>query len=68
MLEFRARNKSYVLSCFKMELGTNGANDLDSNQKAGTGKDTTVLQLGLCEQLWEGIQAEPLNLTHSLFG
>ena len=51
-----------------MELGTNGANDLDSDQKAGTGKDMTVLQLELCKQLWEGIQAESLNLTQSLFG
>lgn len=51
-----------------MELGTNGANELDSDQTAGTGKDMTVLQLELCKQLWEGIQAEPLNLTRSLFG
>lgn len=37
-------------------------------KKAGTGKDMTSLQLGLREQLWECIQAEPLNLAHSLFG
>lgn len=30
--------------------------------------ETTVLQLGPCEQLWECIQAEPLNLIHSLLG
>lgn len=67
-LELRARSKQYVSPGFKMELGTNGANELDSDQTAGTGKDMTVLQLELCKQLWEGIQAEPLNLTRSLFG
>jgi len=48
VLELRARNKQYILPNFKMELGTIGTNNLDSDQKAGIVKDTTVLQLGLC--------------------
>lgn len=51
-----------------MEMEKNESNDLDSNQKAGFVKGTTALQLGLCEQLQVAMQAEPLNLTHSLFG